>query len=235
MTTIKSHIQAFDLGAEVTLFKLDLSMFGLADMFFTSGTTGSTSVVFDGETYAPYPIQAEGFELTGDGPMPQPTLTVANIDGIFTATVDSNDDLEGAILTRTRTYERFLDGAVDADPTAIKPPDVFILTQKTIDDGEQIQWVCSSAIDLEGVTLPARKMIRDYCNHDYRVWNGSAFVYTNATCPYNGTVYLDAQDVSTTAANDVCGKRLGSCRARFGAGAVLPTRAFPGLARVRAR
>lgn len=234
--TIGLHIQRPNLGAEVFLYQLDLTVFGLGFLYLTPGTLGSTAVIFDGQTYSPHPIEAEGFEINTSGPLPRPTLTVANLDGSFTALVENNDDLMGAILTRIRTYERFLDGGVEPDPNAIKPPDVFLLSRKVAHDDDQIGWELTAQMDQEGVELPGRLVVRDYCGHEYRRWTGSAFDYTNVTCPYVAAVYFDENGVSTTAANDRCSKRLGTgCRARFGTTAPLPTRAFPGVARLSVR
>lgn len=233
---IESHIQGFDLGAEVTLFQIDLSDWGQGILYLHAGREGNNATLtFDGNEYAPFPITAEGFEITGDGPIPQPNLAVSNIDGVFGGYVETYDDLEGAIVTRLRTYERFLDDGVEPDPSAVKLPDVYQIIQKTRHDHEQIQWKLAALIDLEGMLLPARKVVRDYCDLIYRVWNGSSFDYSEATCPYVGANSYDESDVATTSANDKCGKRLGSCRTRFGTTAALPFGGFPGVSKIRAR
>jgi hypothetical protein len=42
----------------------------------------------------------------------------------------------------------------------------------------------ASLMDFQGQKLPKRVCLRDNCTHIYRYWNGSAFDYTWATCPY---------------------------------------------------
>ena len=233
--SIREHIQRSSLGAEVVLFELDLTIFGEGVLRFTSATENSSAIQFGGVNYSPYPIVASGFEVTTDGPLPQPTLTVANVTGLFNALVEQHNDLEGAVLRRIRTYERFLDNGPDPDPTATRPPDVYELSQKTHHDNESIQWRCVSQIDQEGVTLPNRKIVRDYCGHQTRTWDGTQFVYTNATCPYTGPA-KDENGVACLPEDEVFSKRLSTCcEARFGRGNLLPTRAFPGVARVRNR
>lgn len=234
--TIALHIQGPNLGAEVTLYQIDLSVFGIADFFLTPGPGRAGAIVFDGQTYAPHPISASGFEVTTNGPLPRPKLTVANIDNALTAIVEENDDLTGAIVTRIRTYERFLDGQPDADPEAIKPPDVYQIARKTGDDGSSITWELAALTDQDGVELPGRRISRDYCDHVYRRWTGAAFDYTEASCPYNGAQSYDLNGAPVASALDAPSKQLTTCcKARFGANAVLPTRAFPGVARLIAR
>lgn len=235
MVAIRSHVQAFALGAKVTLYKLDLTAFGLGIIRLVAGVKGSTIISFGGNAYSPHPLKTEGWELSANNSLPRPTFTVANVDNAFTALVEQGDDLHGAILSRIRTYERYLDGGVEPDGNATLPIDVYQLVQKTEHTQDQISWVCAALMDQEDVVLPGRIITRDYCTHDVRRWTGSAFDYTNATCPYTGAA-KDINGVACASADEVFSKRLSTCcKARFGATAVLPTRAFPGVARLRLR
>ena len=232
--TIISHVQRPDLGRRVVLFEVDLTAFDLGILYLAPGTEGAGSVSFGGQTYAPHPIKADGFEIKTSGSLPRPRIVVANLDNSFTALVEGNDDLQGGIVTRIRTYGNFLDDGPDADGNAHLPIDVYRLSRKTKHTRREIEWEMTALIDQDGYTLPGRKIVRDYCDHPYRSWNGSSFDYTNVTCPYVGSTYFDANDASTTdPAQDVCSKRLTGCKSRFGVNAVLPTRAFPGVARIR--
>lgn len=236
--TIASHIQGADLGARVVLYQLDCTVFNQGIFYLAPGTDGSTAVSFGGQVYAPHPIRAEGFEVTTNGPLPRPTFEVSNLDNSFTALVEQNDDLQGAILTRIRTYDRYLDSGAEPDGDTHLPLDVFVLSQKTKHTRDVIGWSCAALMDQEGVQLPGRRIIRDYCDHTYRRWDavGGTFDYTNVTCPYAGTDYFDEDGIATTAPFDACSKLLGSgCKARFGETGVLPTRAFPGVARLKMR
>jgi lambda family phage minor tail protein L len=234
--SIAGYIQGGSLGAEIILYEIDLSDFGQGIIRITASADSQSAISFGGQTYAPLPIEAEGFEMTADGPLPRPKLTVANLDGAFTALVEQNDDLQGAIVRRISTYDRFLDSGDDPDGDAHKPIDVYQISRKTGDDGRIISWELSALMDQEGVELPARKIVRDYCDHEYRRWTGAGFDYSDATCPYvgaNGS--FDENDDPCPNAQDRCSKRLSGCLARFGTNAPLPTRAFPGVARLRVR
>lgn len=232
--TIKTHVQRPGLGAEITLFEIDLSIFGQGVLRLTPSADNGSMVSFGGQPYAPLPIEAEGFEITTDGPLPRPKITIANLDGAFTALVEQHDDLQGGTVKRIITYDRYLDGGEAPDGSAHKPLDLFLISRKVADDGEIISWELCALMDQEGVELPARKIVRDYCDHEYRRWTGAGFDYSNATCPYvgeNGS--FDENDDACANALDRCSKRLSGCIARFGAANPLPTRAFPGVARVR--
>jgi lambda family phage minor tail protein L len=220
------------VDALVTLFQLDATALGSTVYRWVSGTFADAPVVYQGNTYTPLPIEAEGFEWNGRGTLPTPVLRVSNIGGFAGALVIGFGDLLGAEITRLRTFARFLDGQPDADPDAHFPADVFRVERKRIQDPEMIEWELATVLDQEGVELPGRQALKSACTHTYRRWDGAAFDYTRATCPYGGTVYYRADGTSTTnPALDRCGKKLGDCAARFG-NDPLPTRAFPGMLRV---
>ena len=234
--TIREHVQRPALGARVTLFHLDLTEFGLGHIRITPGTVGSVAVNFGGLVYSPHPLKSDGWELTTNGSLPRPTLTVSNLDNSFTALVEENDDLHGATIYRVRTYDRYLDTGAEPDGDSHLPIDVYEISQKTGHTQDEITWVLTAAMDQEDVVLPGRIATRDYCTHEVRRWDPVAgvFVYTLATCPYVGAA-KDENGDPCAPEDEVFSKRLETCcKARFGANAVLPTRAFPGLARIRA-
>jgi len=58
--------------------------------------------------------------------------------------------------------------------------------------------------------------------------------YRSSECGYTGTAYFNANDQSvTTLEQDVCGKRLSSCKLRFGEFAELPYGGFPASGLIR--
>lgn len=240
MSNLSEHLQKFSLGTSVTLVEVDLTQFGEGILRWVVGDEGDTvnAVVFDGQTYSPFPVKLEGFEQSASGPLPRPTIVVSDVAGILTPIVMEHGGLRGGIVRRIQTYDRFLDDGADPDPDAVHPPDVYILGRKVRHKpGEAIQWELIAAMDVEGVDLPARQVVRDFCDQSYRVWDpvAGAFDYTNVTCDYTGTSYYDANDTACPASGDVCGKRLGSCKLRFGANEPLSFRGFPAVTRVRVR
>lgn len=236
--TVREHVQRFDLGQEVTLYELDLTEFGLGIVRFTPATEdNNTAIGFGGETYAPHPMRAEGFELTSAGALPRPSLSVSNLDNSFTALVDQNDDLHGATLTRIRTYGRYLDDGDDPDGEQHLPLDIYTVVQKTEHTLERISWQCAAAMDQESVELPARTIVRDFCDHTVRRWDpvAAAYDYVNVTCPWVGAA-KNENGAPCAPADEVFSKKLKTCcQARFGVSAVLPTRAFPGVSKIRVK
>lgn len=236
--TIESHVQRAVLDAKVELFTFDLTLYGDTLRRFVNDVHESgQSVAFDGITYDPLPIRSEGWQRSGRGTLPRPTLTVSNRTGLFSYLNLLFENLVGVRVTRVRTYKWALDGEPGADPEAIQHPiDYFEVRRKAHQDNETCQYELAAQIDLEGRDFPSRIMSQNYCPKIYRRWDASteAFDYSKATCRYTGGVFRDTLGRVVTAAQDRCAKTLPECVARFGSASDLDFAGFPGIDRVRA-
>lgn len=224
------HVQALALDAYVELFDLDTTSLGGALYRFVSSSLSDNDVTWQGNTYTPIPVEATGFQVSGKGALPTPHLKVANINLAFSAVAITYGDLLGCKVTRHRTFKQFLDGQPDADPEA-ELVDFFRIERKVAQNKIYVEWELAAWIDQQGAAIPGRQVLQDACTHLYRFWNGSAFDYSKATCPYAGTNYFDISgNVVADPSLDVPGRRIGNCcKLRF-PGLPLPTRAFPGVA-----
>ena len=115
-----SALQEINPGAVIELFtlQLDATLHGSTTIYrFHNGANlnANGEVVWAGNTYLRFPIECTGFEFTGTGTLPRPTISVSNIFGTLTAIMQNvnqttvGNDLNGAKLTRIRTLARFLD------------------------------------------------------------------------------------------------------------------------------
>lgn len=108
--TITSEIQKLEPSAIIELFEIDATSIGGDVLRFHAGTNGlRQSVVWQGNTYMPFPMQATGFDFTGNGQLPRPKLVMSNASGAMTLLVLTYEDLLGAKVTRRRTLAKYLD------------------------------------------------------------------------------------------------------------------------------
>lgn len=217
-----SELQKIAPSSIIELFTLELNTLqhGETSTYrFHAGANlnANGEVVWAGNTYLRFPVEAEGFEYNGQGSLPRPKLRVSNLLGTITAILlGLPSGLEGAKVTRIRTLARYLDavnfpGSVNPlgtpDPTAEFPKEIYFVDRKVIESRDVVEFELAAAFDLQGIRAPKRQCIANICQWTYR----------SAECGYIGTAYFDEYDVSVaTAAQDVCGKRLTSCEARFG-------------------
>jgi lambda family phage minor tail protein L len=217
-------------SAIIELFELtlDTTLHGSSDTYrWHNGCNANVSgnITWNGNTYTRLPIQAEGFDYTNTGTLPRPSLTVANLDGtvstlllLVNATTPGND-LGGATVKRIRTLKKYLDGEAAADPHAKFPDEIWYIDRKSGESRNSVSFELASKFDLAGVMLPKRQVIANICQWRYR----------STECGYTGSNYWNVNDQTVaTLAQDRCGKRLSSCKLRFGENAELPFGSFPG-------
>jgi lambda family phage minor tail protein L len=230
MTQQPPNAQTFktQLSEVVDLFTLDITILlppGSTDQaiyrFCNWTQVGGADVIYQGETYTALPLQASGFELNTSGQLERPSITFANVGLGITALTNTYDDLVGASVSRIRTLTTYLDGQPAADPDAFWGPDSWVVEQKSSETKLAVTFQLAVPFDLEGRSLPGRRLLREQCQWIYRSEIG---------CHYSGSNYWDASDnVVAALAQDACGKRLSSCQLRFGTTSRLPFGGFPGL------
>jgi phage-related protein len=243
--------------------KLTLDRNGVADTLrYHAGKNELISnIVFDGKTYPAAPVEVDGFEATAKGALPRPTLRVANVNGAISSLLAQYNPL-GARVRRIRTFAKFLDDEnftsnpsffpeegstvspfvgpiapfatqqgdplISQKPNPTADPDAKMVETWYIDrvSSENLQFVefeLTAKLDLTNLQLP-RRTVTEFCQ----------WVYRERDCPYRGDQYFDINDQPVALeSQDVCGKRLSSCKARFPKGRsdkcnALPFGGFPG-------
>ena len=224
------ELQKINPSAIIELFELrfNSTLHGSSDVYrFHAGTNAAVTgnIVFGGETYERMPVVAEGFEYTNTGTLPRPTLTVSNLASNVTAilllvnTTTTGNDLGGAEVRRIRTLKKYLDGESAADPNVQFPQEIWFVDRKADETRDFVKFELASKFDLAGQKIPRRQIIANVCQWKYR----------GSECGYSGTSYYDINGSPvSTEAEDVCGKRVASCKLRFGDTAELPFGSFPG-------
>jgi lambda family phage minor tail protein L len=220
MTVPVSALQEVAPGAIIELFELQLNttQHGTNDIYrFHAGTSlnNNGSIYWDSNEYIPFPIEAEGFEYSGNGQLPRPKIRVSNILSTITAVILTlPDGLEGAKVTRIRTLARYIDAVnfpsgvspYSPDPTAEFPREIYTIDRKTVENRDVVEFELAAAFDLAGVSAPKRKCIANICQ----------WVYKSTECGYTGAL-------------PTCLKTLTDCKAHFGSTAELPFGSFPGI------
>ncbi len=154
-------------------------------------------IYWQGKTYFPAPIQAEGFDISSRGTLPTPVLRITaqkeeEIEAlsILRRTVHKYGDIIGAKVTRIRTFAKYLDAKnfsdisqVDStqgaypspfpdeyepDPYAEFPRDVFYVERKSSENKVNLEYELSALIDVEGIKLPRRVVLSQKCGFTYR-------------------------------------------------------------------
>lgn len=204
---ITSEIQKLAPGAIIELFVLDTTSITGGDIsYFHSGTNDlHSNIVWQGQEYTRYPIEASGFEYTGSGQLPRPRMKVSNAFGAITALILELGDMVGAKVTRIRTLKKCLDaenfeGGInpDEDTTVEWPREIYFVERKVSESPEMVEFELAAATDLQGVLIPKRQIIQNVC----------PFVYRGADCGYAGPPTFNFDDEPMTIAATAEGQAL---------------------------
>ena len=217
-------------SAIIELFevRLDSALHGSNDVYrFHAGSNADVTgnIIFNSQTYSRVPLKADGFEYANTGTLPRPTLAISNLSSTISALLllvnatTAGNDLGGAEVRRIRTLKKYLDGESAADPNAQFPQERWFIDRKSSENRDSVTFELASKFDLAGQKIPRRQIIANICQWKYR----------SDECSYTGSNYFDVNgNTASTLAQDVCGKRVASCKLRFGDNAELPFGSFPG-------
>ena len=205
------------LGTLISMYEIDATALGAGVHLFHAGLNElKGNIIWQGREYVAFPVEAVGFDISGNTQLPRPTLRISNVDQTIGFLVRSNNDLIGARLIRHRTFAKYLDevnfampgGNPSADPQAELPLDEFIFERKSVENKLVVEFELVAAVDLQGVKLPKRQMLATSCNA----------VYKSARCGYAGGLATCDHGLSTN----------NGCEVHFGVGAELNFNGFPG-------
>ncbi|OOF80245.1 phage minor tail protein L [Rodentibacter caecimuris] len=194
----KLDLAKLEQNALVELFEVDLR--GLKDndgingelyRFYAGKNELSQPIVWQGKTYDPFGVKAEGFEMSGQGPSNRPSLTLANINGFLTALCNLFDQCLGGIVRRRLVYMHYLDavnftnGNKQADPTQ-EALSYFVIEQLSSLKRDIAQFTLALPSETDNALIGARMITTTCC-----------WVYRGVECGYTGPAVADEKDQPT--------------------------------------
>jgi lambda family phage minor tail protein L len=151
---------------------------------FHGGAIYNREVTWQGIQYLPIPVETEGFEVNANGQMARPKIRVSNKDYFVTDLLLRYNDLQFSKIVRKRTFIKYLDDVNfdggnpwgQADATAEVSNDTYVISQKTAENKNFVEFELTSPLDLENFELNNRLIMSRYCFWQYR----------GLGCRYNG-------------------------------------------------
>ena len=123
----------------------------------------------------------------------------------------------------------FLDGqffAINSGSKRQFPDERWFIDRKAMETRDMVVFELASKFDLVGQKLPKRQMCRKHLPVDLSQQQSAA-------TPAADYFDVNGNSVSTAWPRTVCGKRLESCKLRFGENGPLPFGSFPGAGLTR--
>ena len=151
---------------------------------FHAGTSmnSNANIIWQGNTYQRFPIDAQGFEFSGKGQIPRPQLTMSNLGGISRSgqvlsvtdlliivnLTTPHNDLLGATVTRLLVLASSLDNAnfsSGSNPFGTPnsnelPQEIYVIDRKMSESRNLVQFELTAANDTQNKRVPARQVTR---------------------------------------------------------------------------
>ena len=146
---------------------------------------GNATVTFDGNEYHAIPIQLTGQEVASSGTIARPSLAIANIPAL-TKTADSNKEMVGVqgirkdsdltlpfetnddLIGTKIVYRRAFESALDTSSPPEFPSQTYFIDRVASENNIIATFELASPMDVEGVTIPARRIVGKYCSWQYQ-------------------------------------------------------------------
>lgn len=166
----------------VQMFELDLSLseLNVGNLRFHPGEVDKFEnkfLVWQGKEYRPLACVIEGIDLKGDGKLPRPKLLLSNYQGVISRYLKALKDITGFKVIRRRTFLKYLDASNftnsinpygEPDPNAHFMDDIFFVNHKISENKNVVEFELVSVLELEGVGVPSRQIMANYCTWTYR-------------------------------------------------------------------
>lgn len=159
----------------------DYNLFRIAD--FKNGI-----IDWQGNSYYPFPIHAQGFELNSAGALPTPKVSIVNsspdasLNSFYKylrMQINNIGDLAGAKFTRIRTFLKYINGS--NFPNGVNPfskndliyevelpRDIYFIDRKSQENKQLVEYTLASVLDVENLRLPSRTILATQCPLKYR-------------------------------------------------------------------
>jgi len=151
---------------------------------FHGGSNFNKGIVWQGVTYLPVPVETEGFEINANSQMPRPKIRISNKDYFVTDMLIRNSDFQYSKVIRKRTFVKYIDDVNfdggnpwgEADASAEISNESYIISQKTAENKNFVEFELTSPLDLDNFELNNRLILARYCS----------WVYRGPGCNYDG-------------------------------------------------
>jgi len=204
------ELQKINPSAKIQLFEFHLvqAIHGSSDVkrFYSGvGTNDFNNIVFQGNTYLPIPMEANGFEYAATRTkLPRPTVRISNLNSNFTAlmiaanTVTPKNDLNNCKFVRIVTMMKYL------DDTNFEPVTTTTTSTTTIADPADAETVTYTVtvVNVGGSNIFA---INGSNNPVLTMKRGSTYIFNQADSSNSGHPLAIKSDAGGTQTTTVVG------------------------------
>jgi lambda family phage minor tail protein L len=208
-----SNLFLLDNTSVLDLFEIKLNDFDGYFRFHGSKNLKS-NIVFKGKEYLFIPCEISNLEYSSEAKQNRPTLSIANINNYISNLIKDRKDLIGKRFYRKKILTKDLDdvnfGGSNKNTlgassfSSFISVDTFVIQKKNSENKDKVEFQLANILDLDGQTVPSRKVYNDICQWQYRGYGcnyGKLSNYDGPTIPVKKTKFDTLDSVISAPSN----------------------------------
>lgn len=208
-----SNLFLLDNTSVLDLFEIKLNDFDGYFRFHGSKNLKS-NIIFKGKEYLFIPCEISNLEYSSDAKQNRPTLSIANINNYISNLIKDRKDLIGKRFYRKKILTKDLDdvnfGGSNKNTlgassfSSFISVDTFVIQKKNSENKDKVEFQLANILDLDGQTVPSRKVYNDICQWQYRGYGcnyGKLSDYDGPTIPVKKTKFDTLASVISASSN----------------------------------
>ena len=202
------------------LFEIKLNDFDGYFRFHGSKNLKS-NIIFKQKEYIFIPCEISNLEYSSEAKQNRPTLSIANVNNYISNLIKDRKDLIGKRFYRKKILAKDLDdvnfGGSNKNTLGVSSfssfisVDTFIIQKKNSENKDKVEFQLANVLDLDGQTVPSRKVYNDICQWQYRGCGcnyGKLSNYDGPTIPVKSTQFETLSSVIAVPDNDLSNANL---------------------------
>jgi hypothetical protein len=204
-----------DNTSVLDLFEIKLNDFDGYFRFHGSKNLKS-NIIFKGKEYLFIPCEISNLEYSSEGKQNRPTLSIANVNNYISNLIKDRRDLIGKRFYRKKILTKDLDdinfGGSNKNTlgassfSSFISVDTFIIQKKNSENKDKVEFQLANILDLDGQTVPSRKVYNDICQWQYRACGcnyGKLLDYDGPTIEVEKTKFETLNSVISATGNNL--------------------------------
>jgi lambda family phage minor tail protein L len=208
-----SNLFLLDNTSVLDLFEIKLNDFDGYFRFHGSKNLKS-NIIFKQKEYLFIPCEISNLEYSSEAKQNRPTLSIANINNYISNLIKDRKDLIGKRFYRKKILTKDLDdvnfGGSNKNTlgassfSSFISVDTFVIQKKNSENKDKVEFQLANILDLDGQTVPSRKVYNDICQWQYRGYGcnyGKLSNYDGPTIPVKITKFDTLASVISESSN----------------------------------
>jgi len=142
-------------GGRVTLLEMSN---GTTTLRYTPHDDDGQNILFGGNTYIPLPMQISNLQITTNGSLPSPVLSLSNVHRTLMSEVINSKNMHGWVVSFFQTLDKYIGSSAHGDK--IFNVQRYVITQKLNHTKTTLEFALGHPLSIDAA-IPRRIILRE--------------------------------------------------------------------------